>query len=193
MRGARASYSEPDRKTSVAGLTAGAGERSVALSIGENVMRTVMIAGAVGLLCAVGAAGAQDASPSVSMSAADVVAGRKAAMNLSGAAMSGMKATIDAGGSVRTQAFAASGLARWGRAIPGMFPAGTGPELGEGATGAKPEVWANRADFEAKASVFAAEAQKLAELARADDTAGFAAQWTVVRASCQRCHDAYKN
>ena len=156
-------------------------------------MRTVMIAGVVGLLCAVGAAGAQDASPSVTMPAQDVVVGRKAAMNLSGAAMSGMKATIDASGSVRTQAFAAGGLARWGRAIPGMFPAGTGPELGEGATGAKAEVWANRADFEAKASAFAAEAQKLAELARTDDAAGFAAQWTVVRASCQSCHDAYKN
>lgn len=157
-------------------------------------MRTVMIAGVVGLLCAVGAAGAQDAAPSVTMPAQDVVAGRKAAMNLSGAAMSGMKATIDAGGSVRTQGFAAGGLARWGRAIPGMFPAGTGPaELGEGATGAKADIWSNRADFEAKAAAFAAEAQKLGELARADDAAGFAAQWTVVRASCQSCHDAYKN
>jgi len=157
-------------------------------------MRTVMIAGVVGLLCAVGAAGAQDAAPSVTMPAQDVVAGRRAAMNLSGAAMSGMKTVIDAGGSVQSQAFAAGGLARWGRAVPGMFPAGTGPaDLAEGATGAKAEIWSNRADFDAKAAAFAAEARKLGELARADDAAGFAAQWTVVRASCQACHDAYKN
>lgn len=157
-------------------------------------MRTVMIIAAVGLLCAVGAAGAQDASPSVTVPAQDVVAGRRAAMNLSGAAMSGMKATIDAGGSVRSQTFAAGGLLRWGRAIPGMFPAGTGPaDLAEGVTGAKPEAWSNRADFEANAAAFTAEAQKLSELARADDAAGFAAQWTVVRASCQSCHDSYKN
>lgn len=157
-------------------------------------MRTVMIAGVVGLLCAVGAAGAQDASPSVTVPAQDVVAGRRAAMNLSGAAMSGMKATIDAGGSVRTQGFSAGGLARWGRAIPGMFPTGSGPaEMGQGATGAKAEVWTNRADFEARAAAFAADAQKLSDLARVDDAAGFAAQWTVVRASCQSCHDSYKN
>ena len=156
-------------------------------------MRTMMIAGVVGLLCAVGAAGAQDAAQ-VTMQAQDVVAGRRAAMNLSGAAMSGIKATIDAGGSVRSQAFAAGGLARWGRAVPGMFPAGTGPaDLAEGATGAKAEIWSNRDDFDAKAAAFAAEAQKLGELARADDAAGFAAQWTVVRASCQTCHDSYKN
>lgn len=157
-------------------------------------MRAVMIAGVVGLLCAVGAAGAQDASPSVTVPAQDVVAGRRAAMNLSGAAMSGMKAVIDAEGPVRSQGFAAGGLARWGRAIPGMFPTGSGPtEMGEGATGAKPDVWTNRADFEARAAAFADEAQKLGDLARADDAAGFAAQWTVVRASCQSCHDAYKN
>ena len=157
-------------------------------------MRTVMIIATVGLLCATGAAGAQDASPSVTLPAQDVVAGRRAAMNLSGAAMSGMKATIDAGGSVRSQAFAAGGLARWGRAVPGMLPSGTGPgDLPEGATGAKAEIWSNRADFDARAAAFAAEAQKLGELARADDAAGFAAQWTVVRASCQACHDSYKN
>lgn len=157
-------------------------------------MRSVKIAGIVCMLCATGAAGAQDASPSVTMPAQDVAAGRRAAMNLSGTAMAGIKAGIDTGGPVRPQGFAAGGLARWGRAIPGMFPAGTGPgNLAEGATGARAEVWTNRADFEAKAATFAAEAQKLADLARADDAAGFAAQWTVVRASCQSCHDAYKN
>lgn len=154
-------------------------------------MRTVIVAGIVGLLCAVGAAGAQVAPP---ISAQEVVAGRRAALNLSGAAMGGMKATIDAGGSVRGQASAAGGIARWARALPGMFPGGTGmADLPEGATNAKAEIWTDRAGFEAKAATYAAEAQKLADLARADDAAGFAAQWTVVRATCQACHDSFKN
>ena len=153
-------------------------------------MRTVAIAAVVGLICTSVTAAAQDP---VSVGAADVVAGRKAAMALSGAAMSAMKATIDAGGPVRGQAFAAGGVARWGQAIPGMFPAGTGQgALGAEATDAKDGIWTDRADFEAKAANFATEAGKLGELARADDAAGFAAQWTVVRAVCQSCHEAYK-
>lgn len=153
-------------------------------------MRTIVTAAIVGLLCAAGAASAHDP---VSMSAQDVVAGRRAALNLSGAAMAGMKATIDAGGSVRGQAFAAGGLVRWARALPGMFPAGTGMDaLPEGATNAKPAIWADRADFEAKAAAYAEAAGRLAELARADDAAGFAAQWQVVRGACQACHDLYK-
>jgi cytochrome c556 len=39
---------------------------------------------------------------------------------------------------------------------------------------------------------FATAADRLAELAAGDDPAAFAAQWTVVRASCQSCHDGYK-
>jgi cytochrome c556 len=153
-------------------------------------MRTVIVAAAVGLICTGVTAAAQDP---VQIGAAEVVAGRKAGMALSGAAMSSMKAAIDAGGPVRTQAFAAGGVARWGQAIPGMFPTGTGQgQLGAEATDAKDGIWASRADFEATAASFATEAGKLAELARADDAAGFAAQWTVVRAACQSCHEVYK-
>lgn len=153
-------------------------------------MRTVFVAAVVGLICTSVTAAAQDP---VSIAAGDVVAGRKAGMALSGAAISSMKATIDAGGPVRSQAFAAGGVARWGRAIPGMFPAGTGQgALGAEGTGAKDSIWADRADFEAKAASFAVEAGKLSDLARAEDAAGFAAQWTVVRSACQSCHEVYK-
>lgn len=153
-------------------------------------MRTVIVAAVVGLICTAVTASAQDP---VQIGALDVVAGRKAGMVLSGAAMASMKAAADAGGSVRGQAFAAGGVARWARAIPGMFPAGTSQgALGAEATGAKDGIWENRADFEAKASTFAMEAGKLADLARADDAAGFAAQWTAVRSACQSCHEVYK-
>ncbi|MBU3971233.1 MAG: cytochrome c, partial [Alphaproteobacteria bacterium] len=59
-------------------------------------------------------------------------------------------------------------------------------------TNAKPEIWSDRAGFEAKAADYAAAADRLAELAAGDDPAAFAAQWAVVRASCQSCHDGYK-
>ena len=122
----------------------------------------------------------------------DIVAGRRAGMALAGAALGSMKSAMDGGAAARTQAFAAGAVARWGQAIPGMFPAGTDPEAMGELTHAKAEVWSQRADFEAKAAALATEAGKLAELARADDAAGFTAQWTVVRATCQSCHATYK-
>lgn len=153
-------------------------------------MRKTIIGSAAVLLCLAGAAGAQDSG---SISPQQAVAARKASMVMSGAIMSSMKAGIDAQASPRAQTFAAGTLARWARAMPGVFPAGSGQgELGEDATDARAEIWADRADFDAKAEALAAAATRLNELARADDAAGFAAQWTEVRASCQACHDAYK-
>ena len=69
--------------------------------------------------------------------------------------------------------------------------AGSGAEAGV-PTHARPEIWSDRAGFEAKAADYAAAADRLAELAAGDDAAAFAAQWTVVRSSCQACHDGYK-
>jgi cytochrome c556 len=144
-------------------------------------MHRTVIASAAVLLCLAGAAGAQDAA---SISPQQAVAARKAGMGMSGALMSSMKAAIDAQTSPRGQAFAAASLARWARAMPGVFPAGSSQaELGEGATGA---------NFAARAAAFATATTRLQDLARADDAAGFAAQWTEVRAGCQACHDVYK-
>jgi cytochrome c556 len=153
-------------------------------------MHRTVIASAAVLLCLAGAAGAQDAA---SISPQQAVAARKAGMGMSGALMSSMKAAIDAQTSPRGQAFAAASLARWARAMPGVFPAGSSQaELGEGATGAKAEIWTNHADFAARAAAFATATTRLQDLARADDAAGFAAQWAEVRAACQACHDVYK-
>lgn len=149
-------------------------------------MRKSIVLGAVALICMTGAAGAQETG---SISSEQAVQARRAGMFMSGAIMASMKAGIDAGTSPRAQVFPAGTLARWAGAMPGLFPAGSGAAPG---TKAKAEIWTNRADFEAKAAAYAAAATRLQELARADDAAGFAAQWTEVRASCQACHDAYK-
>ncbi|MEO5494938.1 MAG: cytochrome c [Sphingomonas sp.] len=117
-----------------------------------------------------------------------LIAGRQAAMKLSGATFGGMKATIDAGGDVTKLGFAAKALTEWGHAIPGMFPKG-----GDGGTTkALPAVWSDPAGFAKAAATFEAAATKLGDLARAGDAAGVAAQWTVVRGTCGACHDTYR-
>ena len=150
-------------------------------------MKRIITAVAIGLTCLGGAAGAQ--APQAS--AADVIKGRQAAMMLSGVAMASIRGSIDAGQPIASQRFSARSLSRWAHAVPGMFPAGTGPEAGV-PTNAKPEIWSDRAGFEARAADYAAAADRLAELAAGEDAAAFAAQWTAVRATCQACHAAYK-
>jgi len=116
---------------------------------------------------------------------------RQASFHLSAGAFGPMKAAIESGADVKPFAFGAKGLARWARAMPSMFPAGTGPEAGV-PTKALPAIWSDRAGFEARATEYAAAADRLAELADANDKAGFAAQWMTVRQSCSTCHDSYR-
>jgi len=152
-------------------------------------MKQAIIAAVAVGLCVAGAAGAQETSRP---SAAEIIAARQAAFQMSGATYGGMKPVIDSGGSVKVLAFGTGGLKKWSSALPSMFPAGTGPEAGV-PTKAKAEIWTNRADFEAKAAAYQAAAARLHELAQADDAAGFAAQWAAVRQTCQACHDAYRS
>lgn len=151
----------------------------------DEMMRRATTAAAIGLLCFGGAASARGDGES------GYVQGRQAAMLMSGATMGAMKSAMDAGQAPATQRFNARALSRWAHALPGMFPAGTGPDAGV-ETHAKAEVWSDRAGFEAKAAAYAAAADRLSELAAGEDAAAFAAQWTVVRQSCQSCHDGYK-
>lgn len=150
-------------------------------------MRRVLTTAVIGVMCLGGAAQAQGGGP------ADIARGRQAAMMLSGATMGAMKTAIDAGQSPSTQRFGARALSRWAHALPGMFPAGSDAAGAGIPSNAKPEVWSDRAGFEAKAAEFAAAADRLAELSQGEDAAAFSAQWTTVRAGCQSCHDGYKN
>jgi cytochrome c556 len=155
-------------------------------------MRRVLTAAVIGLMCMGGAAAAHgDAAPSGGP--ADIVRARQAAMMMSGATVGAMKGGIDAGQAPSTQRFAARALSRWAHALPGLFPEGTDAAGAGIPSDAKPEVWSDRAGFEAKAAQFAAAADRLAELSGGEDAAAFSAQWTVVRAGCQSCHDGYKN
>lgn len=123
--------------------------------------------------------------------AATLIPARQSALMLSAATFGSMKGAIDSGGDVSGQAFAAKALARWAHTLPSLFPAGTGKASGV-STKALDTVWSDRAGFEQRAADYAAAADKLAQLAQANDKAGFAAQWGVVRQACSSCHDKYR-
>lgn len=67
--------------------------------------------------------------------------------------------------------------------------------FGEGTdkdTKAKPEIWTNRADFDAKMDKMVGEAQKLPAAVRAGDMAAFKKQVGDVGSACKACHDEYR-
>lgn len=134
---------------------------------------------AASLLTAAGAARRDDAD--------QLIAARQAAFKLSGATFGNMKGVIDAGGDVTKLGFGARALTEWAHALPGLFPAGSDG----GTTKALPTVWSDRAGFVKAAAAYEAAARKLADLSKAGDAPGFAAQWTVVRGTCKSCHDVY--
>lgn len=134
------------------------------------------------------AVAAAPAAPAAADPNADIIAGRKAAFLLSGALFGQIKAGVDRGDDPKTLGFAARALSRWAGAIPGMFPAGSSAANSD----ALPTIWSDRAGFEAKAADYAAAATKLADLARAGDKPGFAAQFAVVGGACKACHDSYR-
>ena len=119
----------------------------------------------------------------------EIVATRQSAFHLTGAAMGNIKGTIDRGGDPSGQAYAARGIARWARAIPGMFPEST---AGVTPTRARPEIFANRADFNAKAAAFAAAADQLAAAAQSNDKQAFTSAWQATSATCASCHQSYQ-
>jgi len=129
------------------------------------------------------------AVPAQDLSPQQIVAARQASFHLSGAAMGNMKAAIDGGGDVSRQAYAARGVARWARVLPTMFPESTRTVT---PTRARPEIFANRADFEAKAAAYADAADRLAAAAQSGDRDAFAAQHRATAATCAACHELYQ-
>lgn len=131
-------------------------------------------------------AAAQTAAPGLTPE--QLVAARQSVMFLSGGDLAAMKAAAEAGGDVKQLVPSARSLARWGRALPTMFPAGsTAP-----GSHARPEIWSDRAGFEAAASAFAEAARLLGEAAAAGDRDAFLTRWTEVRGACGACHETYK-
>jgi cytochrome c556 len=69
----------------------------------------------------------------------------------------------------------------------GFFGEGTDKD-----TRAKPEIWKNRADFDAKMDKMSGEAGKLPAIVQAGDMGAFKKQVHDVGEACKACHDEYR-
>lgn len=141
-------------------------------------------------LAAGGAATAHDGKPASGKGpAAELVEARKAMMHMAATlTFENVMPAARTGGDVKLQEHSAESLAHFGHSIAGLFPAGSlTPD-----SRASPAIWTNKADFEARAKSFGDASARLAELARAGDSAGFAAQAKVVAGGCNSCHSRFR-
>ena len=123
---------------------------------------------------------------------AQIVKARQAALEMSAITFGAMKQAMDGGADASKQGFQAHALASWAAALPTLFPTGTGAGQTTSETKAKPEIWTNRAGFDARAADYAAATAKLADLSKAGDTPGFTAQLGLVKKACDACHSDFK-
>jgi cytochrome c556 len=66
------------------------------------------------------------------------------------------------------------------------------PGTDKGETKAKPDIWANKADFDKKMEHMMAETAKLPQVARTGDLAALKKQVQETGAACKACHDDYR-
>lgn len=149
--------------------------------------RTALLGATLLTLAATGFAWAQGAS--VTVPADSIIASRQADMDMHNGIAAAMLAAVKSGGDVKPFTDGAKGLAASAKIIPFLFPAGT--EKGHD-TKALPEVWSDRAGFEKAAANLATQAEKLVQLADANDKAGFATQFQATGQACGACHRQYR-
>jgi cytochrome c556 len=144
----------------------------------------------IALIALVSAASPQEAPASVS--GADVIAARQASLDMSSITFRSMGDAMKAGREAKTQGYPAASLAKWAKALPRMFPSGTGSGETPAATQALSAIWQDRAGFDRAAANYAAATARLATLAAANDTAAFTKQLDEVDQACGVCHAQYK-
>jgi len=153
--------------------------------------RARLVLGAACVAAATCWAATQAAGASSGPSADEIVAARQASMAMSAALLGTIKLASERGAAADTQAYQASGLSRWAKALPAMFPTGTAADAVTAPTRARPEIWTQRAGFEKSSNDLIAATAKLLELAKDKDTSGFKDQIAVVHDACESCHQAF--
>lgn len=81
-------------------------------------------------------------------------------------------------------------IAAFAPTVPGLFPAGTGPDVGK--TMAKAEIWQKPEDFRAKAADFNRAAKAFQAAARGGNLDAIRAAQGGLGKSCKACHDLYR-
>ncbi len=155
--------------------------------------RMILAATAIAALVATVTAEARTArpappAPAAAASAAQLVTMRQAGMDMSAAVMGGIKGAVERGAPLKSQGFAARGLAKWA----GSLAAGFAPSTAGATSRAKPEVWSDAAGFAARTATFKTAADQLAAAIAAEDRPAFDTALAAVNASCKGCHDGYQ-
>ena len=119
--------------------------------------------------------------------AQDSIKARKDGFDASKKAMAEIKSLLE-GDKVAAVGPVAQRMGAFATQVPALFPAGS--EKGE--TKAKPAIWGNFADFEAKSKDFAAAAKALEAAAATGDKAATAKQFAALGGSCKSCHESYR-
>jgi cytochrome c556 len=118
----------------------------------------------------------------------DIIAVRKAGMDLTAGNFAFIRSTVAAKGDVKALEPAGKALAAWAAVIPSVFPAGSD----KGSTKALPEIWSDAAGFQKAAAAMADASTKLAEAAKAGDADGVATAAKAIGDSCGACHRGYR-
>jgi cytochrome c556 len=126
------------------------------------------------------------------VSGRDAIAARQASLDMSSITFRSMGDSMKAGREAKSQGYPAAALAKWARALPRMFPAGSGKGETSTDSQALPAIWRDRAGFDRAAANYADATGRLAALAAANDTAGFTRQLEDVDQACSSCHARYK-
>jgi len=123
--------------------------------------------------------------------AAKVMHERHEAMEGLGKAMKALHRQLESGkpdiDAVRQQT---ATMATTAPRIPGLFPAGTGPDAGK--TRAKPQIWTEHDLFLRRAKDFEIAAQAIDAAARAGDLNKVMASHDGVDKACKACHDPFR-
>ena len=146
----------------------------------------IVIAGA--LIATGWAATANSAPKPAGPSPQELVAARQAGMVMSASSLNLLKGASANGAPLKSLGFPADGLAKWAAAMPSLFSDNTKGVPSR----ASAKIWAQPADFAAKAKAFADSTKAMADAAKADDKAGFDAALASTAASCKGCHDTYQ-
>lgn len=129
------------------------------------------------------------AQPSGPPTPEQIIAIRQADMDLQAGIMAALKSAVDGNLDVKPLAQAGKGLAASAAVIPVRFPQGT--QQGHG-TKAKPNIWTDWTGFQQAAANLQTQAQRLTQLADANDKAGFANQFKAVGEACGACHRQFR-
>src|SRR5579863_3615834 len=105
--------------------------------------RLIVVSGALIGLAAVGLP--QQDTPGVSR--LDAIAARQASLDMSSITFHSMGDAMKAGREAESQGYPAAALAKWAKALPRMFPPGTGEGETSANSQARPAIWRDRAGF----------------------------------------------